>query len=332
VCAERWNLAGGRLPFGFLAIQKAATIEASSISSGETDVFVQRCAMAGKPPMRRTILSFNEVAICTWDQFSNAISHRAGDWIYRGQVDDQPLTTTLERAMKDWEADPKTAPEIERQVIRDFRRRYRGDAQDRIMNTRFCLAIMQHHGAPTRLLDWTYSPFVAAKFAIERGRSRGPVIWCLNADWCINAATSIDTRLKKRDVDKTRNDKSFVPIYMNSRNQKKFVYPENAFYLNERLTIQQGVFLCAGDITATFAANLKALDGWDLETSVLKLQLRMDKLQIREFAHVLRNMNISSAALFPGLDGVARSLCEYMFHYEEFACRRVGTQAWRPKK
>jgi hypothetical protein len=32
---------------------------------------------------------------------------------------------------------------------------------------------------------------------------------------------------------------------------------------------------------------------------------------------MLKRMNLSSAALFPGLDGFARSLGEHLFHFDE---------------
>ena len=38
---------------------------------------------------------------------------------------------------------------------------------------------MQHHGAPTRLIDFTWSPYVAAFFALERTLADG-VVWAMN--------------------------------------------------------------------------------------------------------------------------------------------------------
>ena len=262
-------------------------------------------------------VNFYATTISKWDQFASITLSQKGQWIYRGQRKDKnwPLRTTLERALNNWSIDVANGPAIERQLVRDFRRRYRGGDQDRVdRDTLYCLALMQHHGAPTRLLDWTYSPFVAAKNAIESGAKDG-VVYCLNAQWCNQVVSKIvgDGAIRARNSDGLRNDSTFISIYMTDPNRRRFVFNENPFHLNERLTIQQGVFMCPGDIASSFVDNITAMDGWEREENLLKICFQLDDEGIRDFAKVLVRMNIDSAALFPGLDGFSRSLGERLF-------------------
>lgn len=272
------------------------------------------------------IQDFHTLDVPSWKNFIQLISKQKGRWVYRGQCEDWPLTTSLERSLGNWEIDSKARPEVERQIIREFRRQYRGSDESRVgADTLYCLALMQHHGAPTRLSDWTYSPFVAAKFAIEAA-AKDAVIWCLHSSWCYQTAVSCagQSCIEARNVDDLRDDSSFLPLYMPQSRKKKFVFLENSFHLNKRLIIQQGVFLCPGDISATFNDNLKAMSGWHLKENVVKLRLKMEAKQVREFAMMLRRMNINSAVLFPGLDGFARSLGESMFLYDDYSQRNIG--------
>jgi hypothetical protein len=90
------------------------------------------------------------------------------------------------------------------------------------------------------------------------------------------------------------------------------------------LTTQQGVFLCPGNLKAKFVDNLRAMSGYDSEDNVVKLSLKLDKTQGIEFGRHLKNMNLGSAALFPGLDGFARSIGQQIFHYQQLARDRAG--------
>jgi hypothetical protein len=278
--------------------------------------------------------------ISTWDDLTQVVSRNEGNWIYRGQTGDWRLRTTIERALLRWGYDLEKGPAVEYQTIREFRRRLKHPNYQQVQkDTLYCLALMQHHGAPTRLLDCTYSPYVAAAFAMEEGKFRitdgeqtVPIIWCFNADWLQKETAKINGLnnriINKRRDDCLRNDDTFLPLYKmrpsDWAHSTRFVCNENPLELNERLSIQQGVFLCPGDLRSSFLANLRAMNGWKSDKFILKLRLVLSPAEAAKFALNLKRMNLSCTALFPGLDGFARSIGQELFHYYDLAERQTG--------
>jgi FRG domain-containing protein len=291
------------------------------------------------------MLKFASKTIRSWDKFNKFVlgmnssaPAQNRSWLYRGQSFDWPLTTTIERALYHWGIDLKKATYIEFQSIREFRRRVRDPEHHRVhCDTLFCLALMQHHGAPTRLLDCTYSPYAAAAFAIEDGIvSKKPVIWCFRAEWCENEAMRVtpDNLVERRNDDSQRNDQTFIPLFQLARAPKgptkwKFVKHDNPLHLNERLTTQQGIFLCPADLASSFVENLKAMQDWHSDQNVVKLRLDLRLAEAQNFARNLKSMNLSYAALFPGLDGFSRSIGQQIVHYEELADSGAGATRMR---
>ena len=261
-------------------------------------------------------MCFATQTICGWKDFEDFISKQQerGEWAYRGQVSDWPLSSTLQRKLSCCQIDFDQAPAIEKKMLRDFKRRYSGVDDGKLEDTLFCLALMQHYGAPTRLLDWTYSPYIAAKFAVEPGRKES-VLWCINTKWCNDTAQSIaGDKFGDRDNDDWR-QRGFDFLYIVPQNVRAFIAFENPYYLNERLIIQQGVFLCPGNVTLPFDENLRAMRGWAEAQNIIKLELKLNKKELETFKTRLKRMNITSATLFPGLQGFASSLGESIFQY-----------------
>ena len=300
---------------------------------------------AKEKKMEKPKKNFSEVAVSNWGELLELLSEMRednGKWIYRGQTSDWELKTSLERAHDDFEIELKDAPQIEYQLIREFRRCYAGTDRYIVMeNTLYCLALMQHHGAPTRLLDCTYSPFVAAYFALERkpqevksrpqeveSKKPASVIWCFNQKWLDDEAIKTVKGNKKKllrkrpDSDKARNDDrdNFIPLYMpgpKHEPSQKFVSNENPILLNKRLIVQKGIFLCPGKVSDSFETNLEALSGWERMDSIQKLRLEFanDPEKRNEALNYLHYMNVDNATLFSGLDGFAGSLQPRLLYF-----------------
>jgi hypothetical protein len=108
----------------------------------------------------------------TWDPI---ISRHRSTFAYRGVSDaSYPLANGLTRLGK-----PYT--NMERNLIKQFRKYAHRHVVERDTEWHW-LSVAQHHGLPTRLLDWTYSPLIALHFAtveLDKYDSDGAV-WKVN--------------------------------------------------------------------------------------------------------------------------------------------------------
>ena len=242
---------------------------------------------------------------------------KKNDWIYRGQKNSQyELETSFERACNRFKIESNKRVRIENNMIREFKRRLHHYTSN-IPNDHAIdewLALMQHYGSPTRLLDFTYSPYVAAYFAFEKAEEYVSVaVWAINVIWfrkkLKEISRLIDERYEEYRKSRERNLKNFDLIFRRSE-PIKLMLPINPFRLNERLAYQRGIFLCPGDIRDSFVENLKVYGNkHEMRQNIIKFvipTLRSNK-NTKNAINILDSMNISQTTLFPGLDGFARS-------------------------
>ena len=256
-------------------------------------------------------------------------------WAFRGQRRQWPLQTSIERFVP-----PVTTPEeagtlseirrsdSEIRLLRDFQRRAGRyfDSSQHPADELEWLAWMQHFGAPTRLFDFTHSPYVAAYFAFEDAGEGDPTIWAVNVGLLKeragrllrNGLPELDQHVKTLKVESEHGEplRNMVAAMTAATpeervgfesavltNRVQMVLPLEPFRLTERLTIQQGTFLCHGDVNASFLDNLAAME---ISTDVLR-QFVIPSTQRARALEELRLMNITRATLFPGLEGFAQS-------------------------
>jgi len=106
-------------------------------------------------------------------------------WIFRGQRSSKwRLATSLERACNSFKLKiSQNGLALEKVLLREFQRRFHHYQSYVPKDNIELLAYMQHFGAPTRLLDWTYSLHVAVYFAIEAAPDDPCAVWAIDQKW-----------------------------------------------------------------------------------------------------------------------------------------------------
>jgi hypothetical protein len=222
------------------------------------------------------------------------------------------------RGMKDASYDLRTSltrlggayDRLETHLLRNFRKyAQRNDAVgDSVWNW---LAVAQHHGLPTRLLDWTYSPYVALHFVTQDTRYYhvDGVIWCVNY---VEANRFLPERLKS--ILAEEKEVVFTAEMLNRAatsldafgrlGQEDFVAFFEPPSLDERIVNQFALF----SLMSTAAARL---DQWLAEHPRLWRRVVIPAELKWEVRDKLDQANITERVLFPGLDGLSRWLERY---------------------
>lgn len=208
----------------------------------------------------------------------------------------------------------------ERSMLNDFRNRapirYSGCPDENDVCSWLCLA--QHYGLPTRLLDWTLSPLVAAYFATERSEQdddRPGSIWVLNASklnsliaggnglYCLSTSNDLVRELVK-------------PAFDDDCQSPEKVIAVGPAERDIRLFVQQSVFTLHGvgkpmskwrEELIPDATNHNSLMVTAIIPSLKKEAIRDD----------LARLGIHEASLFPDLSNLARFVARDNRHWKQ---------------
>ena len=226
---------------------------------------------------------------CTWEQYKEEIAENNELWVYRGQPNSRwEMESSLERYNFD--------PEVELQLLNDFKRGFELFVEKEIKYNLDYFAYMQHYGVPTRLLDFTYSPYIAAYFAFENPENETVAIYSMNYE-DINSAFS--DSFNSSIINSLSKSSYFKTIDNLIGGDQDALYFVNQFHSFDRQFIQQSIFL----VNCSFRFSTSdLLQGQSVNKFILSKSERAKVLTD------LDKMNINGHSLFPGLDGFSRRI------------------------
>lgn len=232
--------------------------------------------------------------------------------LFRGQPDASwRLDTTLRRALPQ-NTPIATALAIEAQAERDFLSSAHLAPESTWIPVALSNAerydlwgLMQHHSCPSRLLDWTASPFVAAYFAVEQRATTDGAMFVVHP----RAVQQAFPPLRAIDVSEFQNEAAAASLYFFRPGIK-----------SERSSPQQGQFSVSPNVLANhddvICAQCEPMRKQHPGTMYFEKWIIPAPLK-RPFLRELRLMNITGQSLFPGLDGLGRSIGESIRIREE---------------
>jgi hypothetical protein len=237
------------------------------------------------------------------DSWHDQLGRHRSDFVYRGEAStDGKLSTSLQRLGGDY-------AHVERHLLRNFRK-YAPASEAPVDSLWHWLALAKHHGLATRLLDWTYSPYVALHFATTYPRDfeQDGLIWMVDF---VKTNRLLPQTLRDGLEREGMNAMSADLLTTHASTLGEFdALGEDfvAFFdppaLDQRIVNQYALFSLMPSPHARMDEWLELRPGLARRV-ILPLEL---KWEVRD---KLDQANITERVLFPGLDGLATWLKRY---------------------
>lgn len=240
------------------------------------------------------------------DSWNPSIRRYRSPFAFRGlSRADHSLSSSLVR-LAGGRAD---AARLEMALLRNFRKYAHAEASS-AGSIWHWLALGQHRGLPTRLLDWTYSPLVALHFATEDPADfdTDGVVWCVNF---VEANKRLPSRLK-RILEQDKSETLTVDMLSAFATLRAFdALARDPFLvfleppaIDRRILNQFALFSLMSSPTA-------AMDEWLRRHPDLCRRVVVPADLKWEIRDKLDQSNVNERILFPDLDGLSRWLTRY---------------------
>ena len=234
---------------------------------------------------------------------------RRDSGVYRGDGDASwPLLTSLDKL--GGVNPPHSKADLEEHILRNFLRYSRPYLSQTPANEWEVLVAAQHHGLPTRLLDWTYSPLVAAHFAtLDSERRSDRAVWRLDWKRVHQYFRLPELALLIQDLEHMLGrDRPLTPstLFSAPPDTKPFACMLEPPSLNPRIVAQSATFTLCSDKRQPFD---RFLEKNGLGSALTKFIIPAQ--ETARFRDQLDLVDVDERRLFPDLDGVAAEMRRY---------------------